>query len=95
MAPKSLLLKQEDKMKIVTLLCVLFVGCDNNILTVNDLEHLQKSCKLADEHLPKLKHTQRVLGFGFDPDDLNAKERHYNALIKESIWWYTYTCNKS
>lgn len=82
-------------MKLVTLLCVLLTGCDNNILSVKDLEHLQKSCKLADEQLKRLKYTQQVKSFGFDPDDLNAKERHYNALIKESIWWYAYTCNKS
>lgn len=82
-------------MKFFTLLCVFLVGCDNSVMTTSEIRSLKKSCKLADTQLAKLKYTQHYKGFGFDPDALNDVDREYNALIKESIWWYAYTCNKS
>jgi hypothetical protein len=64
-------------------------------MTPAEIKTLKKSCKLADVQLEKLKYTQQYKSFGFDPDALNEQDRQYNALIKESIWWYAYTCNKS
>lgn len=84
-------------MKYILLVCMFLGGCDSNLLSPTDIENLKKSCDatIASSQLEKLKHTQKVMNFNSDPDTLPEYNRNYNSLIKESIWWYAYTCNKS
>jgi len=62
------------------------------LLTLTELEHFNKDCNKAKEQLEQLYYIQNIKSFAEDPDELSDDDRTYNRLLKDTIWWYTYTC---
>lgn len=82
---------------LIAIAVVLLVGCSNSNsadLTYEELIHYHTDCKLAGSQLDRLKQIQRNKNFDPDPDKLNDADRAYNARLKATIWWYSYSCDK-
>jgi hypothetical protein len=88
-------------MKLCTIFATLMLtACHHNnypspkVLSLYELEHFQKDCKKADAQLADLQYSKEVKRLANDPDMLNAEDRKYNQVLKDTIWWYTYTCGE-
>jgi hypothetical protein len=57
------------------------------------LKQFPKDCSKLDVNLSKLSILQQSKGFKDDPDELTEEDRAYNALLKETIWWYRRECD--
>jgi len=65
------------------------------ILSYQELKDYPKNCEKADEQLAELQSIQKLKNFSADPDKLSESDRLYNARLKDTIWWFSYKCNKS
>lgn len=86
-------------------LAVLLTGCGKaepsvtvstfQIPSYQELEKFPASCTKADSQLDYLRSVQRAINLPDDPEDIPEQYIAYNGLLKATIWWYAYTCNKS
>jgi hypothetical protein len=65
----------------------------NTMLSYEQLKNYPKDCSKLDVNLSNLKALQQSKGFNEDPDELTDEDRAYNALLKETIWWYRRECD--
>lgn len=77
------------------LLVVLLTACGDNPRDVSyeQLKQFPKDCSKVDVNLNKLTTLQHSKGFKEDPDELTDEDRAYNALLKETVWWYRRECD--
>jgi hypothetical protein len=64
-------------------------------LTYEALANYPVSCELDNQQLAHLKKIKQDKNFDPDPDNLSLVDREYNSKLKATIWWYSYSCDKS
>ena len=82
---------------ILLLVAFLVVGCDSNatkVLSLKELKEFPVSCAKKEEQLAQLKQIQKIKSFNPDFEKLNEQDQIYNARLKSTIWWYSYTCDR-
>ena len=89
---------------LAILIALMLVGCDEQTRsqptrvfnpTYQELVDYPASCDLADSQLAELKGLQTRKNFNDDPDLMNEQDRAYNGILKSTIWWFAYKCDKS
>jgi hypothetical protein len=80
--------------RLIPFVVVILVGCGKSdpIPTYDELKQFQLNCTHKARQLTQLKHIQYQVNFIEDPDQLNDSDRAYNALLKNHIWWFSYSC---
>jgi len=76
-------------------LVLLLTACGDNPrdISYEQLKRFPKDCSKLDVNLAQLNTLQRSKNFKEDPDELEESDRAYNALLKETIWWYRRECD--
>ena len=77
------------------LLVLLLTACSDQPrdMSYAQLKQFPKDCSKLDVNLSKLSILQQSKGFKDDLDELTEEDRAYNALLKETIWWYRRECD--
>ena len=67
----------------------------NHSLTYKELVEYPIDCAKAPEQLTELLTIKKQKNFNQDPDLLNEADYEYNSRLNLTIWWYSYSCDKS
>ena len=84
-------------MKYLLWALVILSGCDSNatrVLSLKELKEFPVSCAKKETQLTQLKEIQKIKAFNPDLEKLSEQDQIYNARLKSTIWWYSYTCNR-
>jgi hypothetical protein len=84
-------------MKYLIFALVILAGCDSNatkVLSYKELKEFPVSCAKRETQMAQLKAIQKIKAFPKEIEKLDEQDQLYNARLKSTIWWYSYTCDR-